>query len=292
MTIYQKTIFLILFSTFYFLVSGSVFAAEIFLHSEIKEIGIGEQFEASVFLNTEKEYINAVEGKIIFPTGLLELKEIRDGNSIVNFWIERPDKQHGEIIFSGIIPGGYIGEKGLIFSAIFLSKNQGQGAIEIQEAKALLNDGTGAEANLTISNLQFLVSKSALPQVPLKEIADTDPPEPFEPIIAQDPSIFVGKYFLVFATQDKGSGISHYEIQEGNRKFVIAESPYLLQNQGLDQEIIVKAIDKNNNETIAVLLEQPSKPWYKNYYIFVILIIGAILAFLIWKILWRKRKQI
>ena len=292
MIIYQKTIFCILLSTFCFLLSGSAFGAEIFLHSEIEEIKIGEQFEASILLNTEKEYINAVEGKIIFPRDLLELKEIRDGNSVINFWIERPNALQEEIVFSGIVPGGYIGENGLIFSAIFLSTNEGQGIIEIHQAKTLLNDGTGAEANLTISNLPFLVSKQALPQVPPMEIIDTDPPEPFEPIIAQDSSIFGGKYFLVFATQDKGSGISHYEIREGKRNFVIAESPYLLQNQDLDQEIIVKAIDKNNNETIAVLLEQPLRPWYKNYYIFAILIIGAMFAFLIWKILWRKRKQI
>lgn len=66
-----------------------------------------------------------------------------------------------------------------------------------------------------------------------------------------DPAIFDGKYFLVFATQDKGSGISHYEVCEGGkRKCAIAESPYLLQNQKLNQKIFVKAVDKNGNEYI------------------------------------------
>ncbi len=62
-------------------------AAEISLDSKTKEIGVGSQFEVGFFLNTEGEDINAVEGKIIFPKTLLELKEIKDGNSIINFWI-------------------------------------------------------------------------------------------------------------------------------------------------------------------------------------------------------------
>ncbi|PIZ57271.1 hypothetical protein COY23_01600 [bacterium (Candidatus Torokbacteria) CG_4_10_14_0_2_um_filter_35_8] len=135
------------------------FAAEISFDAKTREVAIGEQFEVNIFLNTEEEYINATEGKVIFPENLLELKEIRDGNSIVNFWIERPKiKSDNQITFSGIIPGGYIGKKGLIFSAIFQSKNEGKGTIEIREAKTLLNDGKGTQASLSISNLQFLMA--------------------------------------------------------------------------------------------------------------------------------------
>ena len=65
-------------------------------------------------------------------------------------------------------------------------------------------------------------------------------------------NIFDGKYFLVFATQDKGSGIDHYEVSEDNgASFIPAVSPYLLKNQSLDTKIIVKAFDKKGNEKIA-----------------------------------------
>ena len=150
---------LILAILYFIFFSVPVFAAEISFDAKTREVSVGEQFEASIFLNTEGEYINAVEGKVIFPENLLELKEIRDGNSIVNFWIERPKiKSDNQITFSGIIPGGYIGKKGLIFSAIFQSKNEGKGTIEIREAKTLLNDGKGTQASLSISNLQFLMA--------------------------------------------------------------------------------------------------------------------------------------
>ena len=281
-----------------------IFAAEISFDAKIKEIAVGERFEVGVFLNTEEEYINAVEGKVIFPENLLELKEIRDGNSIVNFWIERPKIKSGpegeqvpygasnQIAFSGIIPGGYAGEKGLIFSAIFRVKNEGEGIIEIQEAKTLLNDGKGTEASLSISNLQFLISKQVpSPQIPISEIKDIEPPELFEPMISQDPEIFDGKYFLVFLTQDKGSGIDYYEVCEGKRQCVVAESPYLLQNQSLDREIIVKAIDKSGNERIVTLPAQKPAIWYKNYLILAIIILVIAIAYLMWKFLWRKNRR-
>jgi len=156
----QKIQIIILFFAFCFLFSyNSAKAAKLDLISEIQEIGVNQQFQVDLVLDTENEEINAVEGKVIFPEDLLELKEIRDGNSIVNFWIERPKiKSDNQITFSGIIPGGYIGKKGLIFSAIFQSKNEGKGTIEIREAKTLLNDGKGTQASLSISNLQFLMA--------------------------------------------------------------------------------------------------------------------------------------
>ena len=104
-----------------------VFAAEIFFEPE-KRLGLKNQFMMNVFLNAE-EPLNAIEGKIRFPPDLLELKNIEDGNSIINFWIERPVAgEAGKITFSGITPGGYQGERGLVFSLIFLVKQEGMGA--------------------------------------------------------------------------------------------------------------------------------------------------------------------
>jgi len=279
-------------------VAVPAFAAEIFFDAKTREVAIGEQFEVNIFLNTEEEYINAVEGKVIFPENLLELKEIRDGATIVNFWIERPKIKSGsQIAFSGIIPGGYAGEKGLIFSAIFRVKNEGEGIIEIQEAKTLLNDGKGTEASLSISNLQFLISEEIPPSlVPPTKIIDIDPPESFEPIVAQDPEIFDGKYFLVFLTQDKGAGIDHYEILEKEQKscirglikkdeWQVVESPYLLKDQKLKSYIYVKAVDKTGNERIAVVEAKYPLKWYEVWWIWSIMLLVVILiVYALWNL--------
>ncbi|MCK5459697.1 hypothetical protein KAI52_01125 [Candidatus Parcubacteria bacterium] len=232
--------------------------------------------EIDFFINTENEDINATEGKILFPAEFLILKKIKDGNSIVNFWVERPIIKHNnKIIFAGIIPGGYVEKRGYLFSVVFQAKKQGTGIIKIDGLKILLNDGSGSETGATAQSLQFSVSpQTAEIQEPKPKITDNEPPELFKPMIAKDLSIFDNKYFLVFAAQDKGSGIDYYKVREGERSFVIAKSPYLLQNQNLNEKIIVKAIDKTGNERIAIIsFPKKQRLWYENYLLFAILLL-------------------
>jgi hypothetical protein len=284
-------------------------AAELNLISQTQEINVGQQFQVDVVLNTESEQINAIEGKIVFPNELLEVKEIRDGNSIVNFWIERPWALHqtdakperktdAAIVFSGIVPGGYNGRQGLILSITFLAKKEGSGLMEIQKAKTLLNDGKGTEAKLKIFNFQFSIFKeSAAIQPSVPKIKDLEPPEDFKPEIAQNPEIFDGRYFLVFATQDKGSGIDYYALRETRRKieretdakWVIAESPYLLKDQKLRSYIYVKAVDKAGNERIVVVEPRYPLKWYEKWEIWSIIVLLVVLIFYILrKFLWQK----
>lgn len=283
-------------------VAVPVFAAEISFDAKTNEIGVGQQFLLDVSLNTENEEINALEGNISFPVGLLELKEIRAANSIINFWIEQPRvTSDGQIIFSGITPGGYRGEKGLLFSLLFLSKKEGQGVLSLQEVKALQNDGKGTNASLHISDFQFLISKQTpLTQNPISEIKDNELPESFVPEIANDPALFDGRWFVVFATQDKGTGIASYEVKETRQrilgmfsKWVSAESPYMLEDQELKSYIFVKAIDKAGNVRVTNILPKNPLRWYANYEnLLILIIIGLIvIAYTIRKFLWRRLKM-
>src|SRR3990170_5854361 len=102
--LFPRFCLVILFSTFYFLDSNSVLAASVGWEAP-GEVGVNQRFEADVFLDTQGENINAVEGEFEFPRGFLGLKEISDGDSIINFWIQRPKLNlDNKIIFSGIIP--------------------------------------------------------------------------------------------------------------------------------------------------------------------------------------------
>jgi len=80
----------------------------------------------------------------------------------------------------------------------------------------LLNDGSGTEAKLSPSILNFQVVGINSPNQPppISEIKDTEPPELFTPEIGRQPDIFNNQWFLAFTTQDKNSGISHYEVRE------------------------------------------------------------------------------
>ena len=292
--ILNSIFFLVLLSSIsYILNPYPILAAQLNFASQAREIGVDQQFQVDLFLDTANEEINAVEGKIVFPTDLLELKDVRDGNSIINFWIERPRAKNGEVPFSGIIPGGYMDKKGPIFSIIFQSIQEGRGSIEIRDIKVLLNDGKGTEANTTISNLQLIIRTSdvLINDVRRPEIEDNDPPEIFTPEIASDPTMFDGKYFLVFATQDKGLGIDHYEIKEArefriwklefgkNKNWIIGENPYLLKDQKLKSYIYVKAIDKAGNERIAVVEPRYPMKWYEVWWIWGIIIVMIFISY-------------
>lgn len=286
-----KIIFLAILAIFT-LLPLAAFAAELRIDAKDTEVAVGQQFHVNILLDAENEEINAVEGEIMFPNDRVEPKEIRDENSIISFWVERPKiAEKSKISFSGIIPGGYKATKGLIFSLLFLAKKEGRVGVTIHDVRALKNDGLGTPASVAVSD--FLFSISAHPEVASQEpvkVKDNDPPENFTPEISQAKDMFDGKYFLVFATQDKGSGLDHYEVREGFwARFISAESPHLLQSQKLDKKIFVKAIDKSGNERIAVLEPRYPITWYENYENWImIIVVLLIIAFAARKFVFKR----
>ncbi|OHA03777.1 MAG: hypothetical protein A3J58_00715 [Candidatus Sungbacteria bacterium RIFCSPHIGHO2_02_FULL_52_23] len=266
--------------------ASPVFAAKMFFEQE-KVPGLKDQFKMGVFLETE-EPLNAVEGTVRFPINLLELQNIEDGNSIVNLWLARPTAgKMGEIIFSGITPGGYQGSKGLIFSMTFLVSHEGTGAFEIQDARALRNDGEGTAVELQTFTSPFVVSQKTTDiQIPVSETHNNNPPESFTPEITHNASVFEDKWFMVFAAQDKDSSMDHYEVKESRQKFFAifknwlpAESPYVLDDQELRSYVFVKAVDKAGDKRIVRVAPRNPLPWYENYESWII-VTGGILVVL------------
>lgn len=304
---YQLYIFLILAI---FLSSASLAAAAtLSLDSASTQLQPTQSFEVALYLDSQPDSINALEGALIFPDHLLELIDLSDGNSIVNFWVERPGlAQPGQISFSGVIPGGYLGSQGKILSLTFKSLTSGNGSIQIQNSQTLKNDGLGTPSPLSLSNFYFSIyppqappgslepdiqSEPLIPPPPeIPVIVDNDPPENFLPQIASTPNLFDGAWFLVFAAQDKSSGIGSYFVKEGRADFVPAESPYLLANQNLDVSIQVMATDKSGNQKIVILPAKHPTSWYKNYWFWGIIILVILLSALTLMFLWRKKQKI
>ena len=272
------------------------FASNVFFDAKNQAFRQGEEFLVNVFLDTEGESVNTAEGTLIFPADLLEMKEIRNGNSSINFWINpvgscasNGAEKPGSICFLGITPGGFSGTKVFLFSVVFQAKKDGQGTISAEALRILQNDGQGTEVRTKTSPFSFSISTEAkAPVSSVERIIDNERPEDFKPIIGNDPNIFNGKYFLVFITQDKISGIANYQVREGAWGwFSIAESPYLLKYQSLDRKIFVKAIDKAGNERVVVLKARHQAPWYQQSIMFVIILLIIVAGFL-FKKLWSR----
>ena len=295
---------------FYFIILSVLFfarpalAAVFSFDALSNQVRVGNEFAIDLMLDTEMKEINAVEAKVLFPADVLELKEISDGNSLINIWAQKPEfskdasEQVGVVSLAGVIPGGYNGYLGKrkIISLIFQAKNNGASSVLITEAKALINDGLGTAAPVTSTNWQFSISADA-PAVGNALIKDQERPEDFIIHLSKDANIFNGQWFVVFATQDKKSGVDHYEVAEDKTNVGVeynklnwhrAGSPYLLSDQSLGNFVYVKAVDNRGNERVAMLSSAPIKKGYKIY-----LFWGIIGLSLIWLLLRRKiwRKQ-
>ncbi|MEX2515108.1 MAG: hypothetical protein WD335_03195 [Candidatus Paceibacterota bacterium] len=215
-----------------------------------------QRFSVDVIVDTQGETINAVQGEILYADDSLQVKRINSGSSFVNLWIEKPQVTDGMIAFSGITPGGYYGDRGVIFSVTFETLGGGEDQIRVEDFVALLNDGSGTPADVQLS----LVRSENKTEINTDAGVDSISPQSFSPEVVQRHRLFDNNAVLVFETQDKGSGIDRYEVKEVRFTFLRflsawqeASSPYLLRDQDLKSHIYVKAIDNAGNERIEII---------------------------------------
>ncbi|MDQ5950070.1 MAG: hypothetical protein QG585_10 [Patescibacteria group bacterium] len=261
-------------------------AAVISIESEKNNFKIGELFVVEVFLDTEKDTVNALEGSLVFQDKVLEVKEIREGNSVMNFWVEKPTLiSENKIGFSGITPLGITGKEKYLFSVLLEAKKDGKSDIVLGDVQVLRNDGDGGSAVVKKNNFNFDISKDLF--VESQEVlVDNVPPEIFTPYISSDGEIYEGQNFLVFSAQDKGKGIKYYEVREGFLSFFKkAESPYLLKDQSLKKRIYVKALDLDGNKRVVVINNS------FNYFNLLYVIIIAMIFRIILKFWLRKKYE-
>ena len=258
-------------------------AASISLYGDSLTVKQGTEIVLDVALSAD-EPIDTLGGHIHFDSNVLTFKEARDANSLVNFWIEKPSLlKTGDIVFSGMTPGGLTGIDRQLFSMVFIANTDGSIPVDFRDGEVFYNDGTGVGHTLSFAGLSLHKKEGGGSSVAGD---DREPPESFTAFLARDPSMFEGKYFLAFATQDKGSGIDHYEVREGNFGFFTStKSPYVLRDQNLNQSLFIKAIDKVGNERLVERApDHASYPWYK-FLLFSILIGIIIIIVIVWRTL-------
>lgn len=274
-------------------------AAVFSLNAERVEFVQGEKFEVFLFLDTEQESINAFEGIVSFPQDVLEVSEVLSSSSLVSFWLEEPSLvAPGAISFSGIVPGGYAGHDGYLFSVVFLAQQKGQATIAMNGAKALKHDGKGTAAPMRFSDAKLIIAPGTVNLQQEQPEKDTEKPETFMPAIAHDSAIFDGKYFVVFTAQDKGSGIDYYEIKETRfrlleplTKWIRVESPALLQDQELSSYVYIKATDRAGNSRVESVEPFNPIPWQNNPEHWILTAGIGILSHRIYKIFQKRFKK-
>lgn len=240
-------------------------AASVTFGYESDIVQVGDTFKVQIILNTEGKQVNAFETKVKYSKEEFKFLKSIEADSVINFWIEKPHLvEDGTLFLSGITPGGVNGRDIEILTLEFEVIKEGVGTVNLEDHQILLNDGLGTLVETKIVPLSLnILGQSDLSSPNMKYI-DTEPPEPFSPMIVSDEDVFGGKKFLVFSTEDKGSGVDYFEIKEGEfSEYEIAVSPYEIKDQTLNKSIFVKAIDLEKNEYIAIIYPQNIVPWYQ-----------------------------
>ena len=134
----------------------------------------------------------------------------------------------------------------------------------------------------------------------------------------QRDDIYNGKNYIIFSTNDKQSGVDHYEILEikpteavgqepklkwyerllGQKKkapaWIESEMPYVLKDQSLKSIVKVRAVDKAGNERTVEYIplkerEAPLETFFQKYLFMLLLITVIIILLLIALYIIRRR---
>jgi len=300
---FLTVVFSFLFLVFSLMLTKPAMAAILYLQPSQGQYHQSDTFIVDVNIDTKDQCINAVDIEISFPQDILKGINFSKGESIIVFWTEKPviNQELGLVSFVGGIPGGYCGilpgdprehsHLGrIIFKAKEIRGEQFSAELKfLDTSQVLLNDGFGTPTELFFKRAFYTIlpEKREIPEDKWQEKikADIVPPELFEVEIKQDPAIFDGKYFIIFFTTDKQTGLNYFEVQEGRREWQRAESPYLLKDQTLRSIIRVRAVDMAGNERIIEL--QPLKKPFPYWAIILVLITAGVIWGII-RILKRK----
>lgn len=221
-----------------------------FHFSSLQNIPQGGEGIVVFSVDTLGEKINAVSGEIVVPEGV-EIQKIITGNSVIVLWLEKPTFSGNKIIFSGMTPGGFQGDKEL-FSFVVRPVTQYSLPFTLSALEAYRNDEEGTAIKTIAKTFVLRPSYGEGTEVMFD---DKIPPEDFMPVIATDPALFDGKPFVSFVAQDKGVGVARYEwassyiFSPDEDDWKSAESPLPLSQGLLWQKIHIRAVDELGNTT-------------------------------------------
>lgn len=250
-----------------FIVPNRIFAANM-------DISAGDTVSASdtsiisVFLNTEGQLINSIDGSIKLSdqnNGNFEIKDINLANSVFTIWPRKPSLQDGHsIVFVGGVPGGLSGSRLLLFQVIVKINEPGEFKITPKDTIVYINDGLGTPIEIEEEIFTIIVGEEkGEPQNEWQEIISKDntAPLPFKVTLMQDEYIYEGRKFIAFETVDTESGISYYEVKEGGYPSVRSGTNYILIDQDNSAEIVVTAYDKAGNFQVSTLKKNEPIHW-------------------------------
>ena len=287
--IIKRMYFVLIFGAL--LLPSSVFASTVYIDTKHSDFFVEDTIMFSVRVDSEDTDINVVEGSVMldYTAGSASLIDINIGGSAFSLWPLKPlpSIDNTSISFTGGTPSSVTSKDAIIFNIVLKLQNVGQITLTPTNVSVYLNDGKGTKDNVRMKSAVIDVLPKKPDSQPVDDWSsvtskDKTAPEFIEAIVSRDPHTFDNQYFVSFFAVDKDSGTAYYEIKEGGRDFIRAESPHVLLDQSLKSIVQMKAVDKAGNESVTTPeVAIPGVP-YTTYliWIFVTLVILAVISWL------------
>jgi hypothetical protein len=286
------------FSIFPSLVSAS----SLYIDTKHSEFFVGDTILFSVRIDSEGKNINAVEGEVLLDhaADAVSLIDINTSGSQFSLWPVNPlpSEHNARISFAGGSPGGLTSNNAIVFNVVLKLNKTGQVALSFDNIGAYINDGKGTKDEVRVKDLviDVLPNKSAAKATDDWStiiLNDTTAPEPFEVYLGQEESVFDGKKFLSFGTTDGQSGVSYYEVTEGNLPPARSNGTYVLQEQNKPVKVVVIAYDSAGNarESVYNGPAQAPAPNDISYPIAIIVLMGVMVFIILLIVTYNKRQK-
>jgi hypothetical protein len=175
-SVFIALVFVVLFSTFYFLLSNSAIAqnGSLYLSPSSGQVSVGQTFSLVLRVNTGGTAINAAEGSVVFDQSKFTITSISKSGSVFTIWAEEPkfSNAEGTIEFAGGLPNpGYSGSNGLVMTIAFKAKTattvSGSTDITFVSGGILANDGYGTNILSSLGKATYSISPGVITPTPI-----------------------------------------------------------------------------------------------------------------------------
>jgi len=206
-----------------------------------------QEFSIEVRINPEGESINAVEGIIAIPPGML-VSYVSTGGSAFAVWPVAPtfSRATSNISFTGGIMGQALppAEDSLLFTMYVTAPVEGTYSVS-ESGTGFRADGTGTPVILTVSKVDVKIGTE---NIPSESIFDIEQPKKIVAELGSDPALFDNAPFVYLYAVDNQSGIVGYAVKEGwFAPFVSTDQYYVLKDATAGSPVWVRATDAKGN---------------------------------------------
>ncbi|KKU13805.1 MAG: hypothetical protein UX17_C0008G0010 [Parcubacteria group bacterium GW2011_GWC2_45_7] len=172
-------------------------AATISFDPNTRALEVGDEFEVTVKINTQKQAINALEGVMVYPKERVEIIALSSANSFITVWAREPafNKLTGRVEFAGGLPAPGFTGVGEIFKIRFRGLRSGAVSLNVRNVRILANDGEGTNIFTSAKTALYAIEEPAPvigPTPPLPPEAILPPIEGEKPPLIEAPVMPLG----------------------------------------------------------------------------------------------------